>query len=90
MQDPRKKATSEPVNPKHYKAGSVDCIEALESMEQGGSSYHLISAVKYLWRAHLKGNPIQDCQKAIWYIERFMHNQTKESSKMVDKQWGEQ
>jgi hypothetical protein len=28
------------------------------------------NAVKYIWRADLKGNPIEDLKKAVWYLER--------------------
>ncbi len=28
------------------------------------------NAVKYLWRAGLKGNAIEDLEKARWYVER--------------------
>jgi len=26
--------------------------------------------MKYLWRSGLKGPPVEDLRKAIWYIER--------------------
>jgi len=28
------------------------------------------NAVKYLWRADMKGNPVEDLRKARWYIDR--------------------
>ena len=33
-------------------------------------SFCLGNAIKYIWRANLKGNPEQDLRKAIWYLER--------------------
>jgi hypothetical protein len=28
------------------------------------------NAIKYIWRADLKQNAIEDLEKAVWYIER--------------------
>ena len=28
------------------------------------------NAMKYLWRAGLKGDAVEDLKKAVWYIER--------------------
>ena len=51
-------------HPPHYTAGSVECIDALESMVMGyqdtvqaGLAWQ---AVKYIWRSPLKGNQAQD------------------------------
>jgi hypothetical protein len=33
-------------------------------------NFCLGNAVKYIWRADLKGNPIEDLKKAVWYLER--------------------
>lgn len=58
----------DPVNhPKHYTdhPSGIECIQITEHM-----GFCLGNAVKYLWRADLKGDAIQDMQKAIWYIQR--------------------
>lgn len=64
----------DPVNhPKHYMShpakcscgASIECIQVTEHM-----SFSLGNAMKYLWRADLKGAAIQDLEKAKWYIER--------------------
>lgn len=58
----------DPVNhPKHYTAhpSGVECIQITEHM-----GFCLGNAVKYLWRADLKGNAIEDLQKAAFYINR--------------------
>ena len=31
--------------------------------------FNLGNAIKYIWRADLKGNSIQDLEKAIWYLQ---------------------
>lgn len=65
----------DPVNhPKHYTAhpSGVECIDVVEHM-----GFNLGNAVKYIWRADLKGNAIEDLQKAQWYIAREIEKRTK-------------
>lgn len=53
--------------PKHYvshKSG-VECIEITEHM-----GFCLGNAMKYIWRADLKADAIEDLRKAVWYINR--------------------
>ena len=54
-------------NPKHYTShpSGVECIEITEHM-----NFCLGNAVKYVWRASLKGKEIEDLRKARWYIDR--------------------
>jgi len=59
---------SDPVNkPAHYTAhpSGVECIQIAEHM-----GFCLGNAVKYIWRADLKGDAIEDLRKARWYIDR--------------------
>lgn len=59
---------TDPVNhPPHYTAhpSGVECIQITEHM-----GFCLGNAVKYLWRADLKGDAIEDLRKARWYIDR--------------------
>ena len=58
---------SDPINPQHYKrhASGVECIDIVEHM-----SFNLGNAVKYLWRAYDKGDPLENLQKAAWYVSR--------------------
>lgn len=54
-------------HPPHYTAhpSGVECIEITEHM-----SFTLGNAVKYIWRADLKNDAIEDLRKAIFYLER--------------------
>ena len=54
-------------NPSHYTdhASGVECIQVTERM-----NFCLGNAVKYIWRAGLKNDSIEDLRKAKWYIER--------------------
>ena len=58
-------------HPPHYTAGGVETIDFIEAK---GLNYHLGNAVKYISRARLKGDPLGDAKKAIWYLERFIKN----------------
>jgi hypothetical protein len=58
----------DPVNhPKHYTShpSGVECIEITQHM-----GFSLGNAIKYIWRADLKGNAIEDIEKAIWYLNQ--------------------
>jgi len=54
-------------NPGHYTRhpSGVECIQITEHM-----NFNMGNAVKYIWRADLKGSPIEDLRKARFYIER--------------------
>lgn len=54
-------------HPAHYTShpSGIECIQVTEHM-----SFNLGNAVKYIWRADLKGAAIEDLRKAVWYVER--------------------
>tara|TARA_Y100001937_G_scaffold122296_1_gene182780 strand:- start:384 stop:665 length:282 start_codon:yes stop_codon:yes gene_type:complete len=59
--------------PPHYKQGGVECIDAIKScLGNEFSSYLQGNAIKYLWRYEHKGKPIQDLEKAKWFIEKLI------------------
>ena len=69
----------DPVNhPKHYTEhpSGVECIQITEHM-----GFNLGNAVKYIWRADLKGNSIQDLEKAVWYVQREIQLRTSPAAK---------
>lgn len=53
--------------PPHYRAhaSGVECIEITEHM-----NFCLGNAIKYIWRAGLKKDAVEDLNKAVWYINR--------------------
>lgn len=62
------RASADPVNhPAHYNGhpSGIECIQVVEHM-----GFNLGNAVKYIWRADLKGDAIEDLKKARWYIDR--------------------
>ena len=54
-------------HPAHY--GGDTTYEVIKVIDAWGLSFSLSTAIKYIARAHKKGNPRQDLLKAIWYIE---------------------
>jgi hypothetical protein len=54
-------------HPPHYTAhpSGVECITITEHM-----GFNLGNAIKYVWRADLKADALEDLRKAIWYIDR--------------------
>lgn len=54
-------------HPSHYNASpsGVECIDVVEHMP-----FCLGNAVKYVWRAGLKGDALTDLKKARWYLDR--------------------
>ena len=67
----------DPVNhPSHYTAGPVEVIDILEQAVSDAPGPVLAGlqwqALKYLFRMWLKGNPLQDAQKARWYLNRLI------------------
>lgn len=58
----------DPVNhPTHYCShpSGVECIQITEHMK-----FNLGNALKYIWRADLKNNDLEDLRKARFYIDR--------------------
>ena len=54
-------------NPPHYTAhpSGIECIQITEHM-----NFCCGNAVKYIWRAGLKGSDLEDLRKAEFYIKR--------------------
>ena len=58
---------NDPVNsPKHYTShpSGVECIEITRHM-----NFNLGNAIKYIWRAGMKDEYLQELKKARWYID---------------------
>ena len=62
-------------HPKHYTGhpSGIECIQITEHM-----GFCLGNAVKYIWRADLKNDALEDLRKAVWYIEREIDRRERE------------
>ena len=73
-------AASDPVNsPAHYKMGSMETYQIIEAVLAGISdpitAGWMASVVKYISRFEHKGKPVQDLQKAEWYLKKAIERQ---------------
>jgi len=71
---------NDPVNnPKHYTEhpSGIECIQITEHM-----GFCLGNAIKYIWRADLKNDSIEDLKKAYWYINREIELRSIADSKI--------
>lgn len=54
-------------HPSHYTShpSGVECITITEHF-----NFNVGNAIKYLWRAGLKSDDVEDLKKAAWYVNR--------------------
>ncbi|MBT1162153.1 DUF3310 domain-containing protein [Bifidobacterium sp. SO1] len=52
-------------NPRHYEQGPFECIELTERYQ-----CCLSNAIRYVFRHRMKWNPVEDLNKALWYVDR--------------------
>ena len=64
-------------HPKHYTShpSGIECIQITEHM-----GFNLGNAVKYIWRADLKNDAIEDLKKARWYLDREIAKREKQNA----------
>ena len=62
-------------HPKHYQ-GVNGKFEVMDVIEEFELDYCRGCAVKYILRAELKNNNVEDIKKAIWYLERYIKQQS--------------
>lgn len=66
----------DPVNPAHYMSyykDGIDCITAMKHAfgEEAVQHFCITYAFKYIWR-HMSKNGMQDIEKAVWYLNRYL------------------
>jgi hypothetical protein len=60
------KTSNDPVNhPNHYtdRVPGIECIEVTRHF-----NFCRCNVIKYIWRAGMKGDEIQDLEKAVWFL----------------------
>ena len=65
----------DPVNqPEHYNTGEIECIDYLKDnmSPEAYRGYLEGCSKKYLHRWRYKGKPLQDLEKAQWYLNRLV------------------
>ena len=72
------KPCPDPINhPAHYTShpSGIECIDVVEHM-----LCNMANAIKYIWRADLKCDAIEDLEKAVWYLNREINRRKKAQS----------
>ena len=63
-------------SPAHYTSGRVEAIDIIEDAVEGAPSNQTAvmqaNVLKYLLRLWHKDNPVQDAEKAQWYLNRLI------------------
>lgn len=62
-------------HPKHYESGKYECIDVMAEAIglEDTKGFCLCNAFKYIYRCTKKHNtPVEDVQKAIWYLQKFL------------------
>ena len=73
--DPRSPKQSDMVNsPSHYNSGNIEVITAIDDWNLG---FSLGNTVKYIARADHKGKPLEDLEKAMWYLKHEIEKRKK-------------
>ncbi len=69
-------------HPKHYTQhpSGVECIDITEHY-----NFNVGNCIKYLWRAGLKDDAIQDLEKAAWYLNREIEKRKKADKEQSEK-----
>lgn len=72
-------ATDSVNHPPHYTQhpSGVECIQVTECM-----NFCLGNAVKYIWRADLKNDAIEDLEKARWYVSREIERRKRQNTEV--------
>jgi len=61
-------------NPPHYTAGGIETIDYMraKASPEEFRGYLRLNALKYLSRAGLKGDAVEDLRKCAWYVNRLI------------------
>ena len=57
-------------HPSHYNMGKIEVIDIIEDHDL---NFNLGNVIKYVLRAPHKGEPVEDLEKALWYISRELN-----------------
>ena len=60
-------------SPSHYNTSGIECLDAIQAATGDDYQYYLQgNIIKYLWRYRYKGKPVEDLQKARFYLDRLI------------------
>lgn len=75
-------------HPAHYETNGIECFDAMVASqgEESVRNYCVCNAFKYIWRHQHKGKSVEDIQKAIWYLTRYLNLCEQKDEPETDKQ----
>ena len=60
-------------SPPHYNQTGIECIHAISAATGDGFKHYLQGNIlKYLWRFDYKEKPVEDLEKAKWYLDKLI------------------
>lgn len=75
----RKNAVDHPPHYTNRKMEAIDIIEMVIEVEKNPKvAYNLSNVLKYILRFRDKGRPVEDLEKAMWYLNRVKEHVKKE------------
>lgn len=66
-------------HPKHYNKGQIEVIDFIEDQDL---NFNRGNVLKYVSRAGMKGDELEDLEKALWYLKREIQRLKKEVNKI--------
>ena len=68
-------------SPPHYNQTGIECIHAISAATGNGFKYYLQGNImKYLWRFDYKDKPLEDLEKARWYLDKLIEEVMADAS----------
>ncbi len=64
-------------SPSHYKQGNIEVFDFIEDQKM---NYTEGAIIKYISRYKYKGKPLEDLQKAAWYLNKLIEKEKNVSS----------
>lgn len=61
-------------NPQHYQGDTMQVIDVIDEFCPDSYSYYMGNVVKYVLRHMNKGKPLQDLEKARWYLDKMIED----------------
>jgi hypothetical protein len=74
---------SYPDHPRYINETKLDVIEVIEDWDLG---FHDGKAVECILRSKFKGQEIQDLEKALWYLERYLKRRKEAHEREIEEQ----
>ena len=74
-------------HPSHYCKGGVECIDAIRAAmsEEAFKGFLKGNVMKYVYRYESKEKPVQDLEKAQWYLSRLIGTARGTSTHEISK-----